>query len=620
MRARWVVATWLASSMALAHPPRYAVCHEERRGEPRAPKPAPRAREADDWVPLPRRRPMRLELAKLEVFDVAEVEPLPSRRSARPRAAPPPEEPPLVAVESRNTFYCIGVPRGTPGILRTIGAAPGTRFHGHPHTESWRQENMEAAGDLGIAQAVPLLRRELDRPLPPGGESWQHGEKRRSKHAAARALADLGDVASAPRVLALLRSLERDGFNLWRDTLDTLPRLDPELAQKYALELIERSLDEPEIHSQNATLYTDLLPLVVSPTPEALSILRRASSMLTKDSVALPRGSGGCHFLAARVRLGDAALARELRAELGTASLVTQRAVECYSTLMPALYPGKDSSELDVWMHRHRYEELLSWLAATPSSPADPAKKRLLGWLVQRSKEPDVAGDRSRSDYQPEKRAMHLSALAALGDAGAKKQLAVWIIDDKDDGTAPWVAAFHALRLELPGAADLAAKRLRIALGQHTRRYSRDAWPRYGGHVVTEHGRVVEELFARGDERWVLGLLDREPFTRELSVHLLAKKQPAGACESVGKAARLASDDAVDEAFWALSLLGDRCRETMRKLVADPSEPEHVRGMAHEHLAMLRDASVPAGADALAKQRRTSPAVARAKIIFRAPE
>ncbi|MBI3201603.1 MAG: hypothetical protein HYZ29_08675 [Myxococcales bacterium] len=615
MRARWLVAAWLASSSALALPPRYAVCHEERRAEP-PPRAAARARDADDWVPLARRRAPRLELARLEVFDVPRVDPMPSRRSPGPRPAPRPDEPPVVALESRNTFYCIGVPRGTPGILRTIGAAPGTRFYGHPHTESWRQENMRAAGDLNVQKAIPLLYRELDRPLPKEAEPWEHGEARRSKHAAAMALADLGDRAAAPRVLALLRALERDGFNLWRDTLDALPRLDPALAQKYALELVERGLAKPELHQQNPTLYRDLLPLVTTGTPDALALLRRASSTITKDSVALPHGSDGCRVLAARVRLGDLDLARELRGELSTASIVTQRGVECYSELMPVLYPGKDASELVVWMHRHRYEELLEWLVAT-RGVQDPAKARLRAWLEKRSKDPDVAGDRTRNDYLPEKRAMHLSALAALGDATAKKLLDVWVADPKDDGTAPWVAAHYLLKLDLPGAADLAAKRLRIARSQHMSRYSRDAWPRFGHHVVTEHGRIVRALAARGDERWVLGLLDREGFTRELSIHLLSKQRPAAACQLVGEAARGATDDAVDDAFWALSMLGEGCRETMRKLVADASQPDHVRGMANEHLAMLRDGSVR---ENLIGERRFYASLGRAKIIFRAPE
>lgn len=625
MKFRWALALLFAPCAAGANPPRYAVCHEEIHVELPKPSAERRAKSPDDWLSLPRRRPPRLGAAKLEVFEVAEVDPMPSRRSASTKPAlVRPEEPPVVAIESRNNWYCIGVPRGTPGILRTIGAAPGTRFYGHPYVQSWRQENMEAAGDLGISKATSLLRRELDRPIPKNDEAWHVGELERSKHAAARALADLGDTASAPRVLAFLRSLERDGFNLWRDTLDSLARLDPALAQKYALELLERSLKDPEIHSRNVTLHRDVLPLVTQTSPGALATLRKASGMLTKDSVAIPHGGEGCMFLAARVRLGDQELARELRAELGVDSLSTQRGVECYSTLMPALYPGKDASEADVWMHRHRYEALLDWLEAVRNAPADATltktKQRVLDWLRKRSKEPDVAGDRTRNDFIPSKRALHLAALAALGDATGQKQLEALVADPNDDGIAPWIAASHAVSLELPRARELAAIRLRIAMQQHMRRFSTESWPHRGGHVITEHGRVVEALAERGDENWVLGLLDREGFTRELSIYLLARKAPANACAIVAEASRGATDDAVDDALWALSLLGDRCRDAVRKLVHDSNAPPHVRGMASEYLAMLRDPSVPGLREQMGSDRRFSPALARAGIIYRAPE
>ncbi|MFO0572244.1 MAG: hypothetical protein U0263_41865, partial [Polyangiaceae bacterium] len=126
-----------ASSFASAHPARHLVCHEEIRVEAK-PRAKPRT-EADDWTPLPRRRPPRLGLAKLEVFDVPESDPMPSRRVVGPRPAAP--EPVEVRIESRNDYLCIGVPRGTPGILRAISAPPGTRVWGHPYLESWRQDN-----------------------------------------------------------------------------------------------------------------------------------------------------------------------------------------------------------------------------------------------------------------------------------------------------------------------------------------------------------------------------------------------------------------------------------------------------------------------------------------------
>ncbi len=607
-----------------ADPSRHAVCHEDPKpGVAQAPAPE-RRRPANDWLPLPRKRPPRLEMAKLEVFDLPESDPLPTRRSPETLPTARPQEPKLVLTQSRNTWRCIGVPRGTPGILRVIGAAPGTRFYGHPYVESWRQDNMHAAGELRLTGALPLLRRELERPMPKNVEPWQAGELRRSKHAAARALADLGDTASAPKVLALLRSFERDGFNLWRDTLDALPRLDPALAQQYALELIERARREPSWLSKNPTLYTDLLPWVTTPSEEARAVLARVSGMLTKDDVDLPRGSGGCEFLAARVRLGDAALTTELRAELSTDSLSTQRAAACYSTLMPDLYPGRDASEMDVLLHRHRYEAILSWLERTRTTPrsdaTDAARIRLLLWLQKRSSDPEVAGDRSHRSFVPDRRAMHLAALSALGDAGAQRKLTKLATDADDDGTAPWVAIWYMLKLDLPGARDLAAARLLVAQRQHMRRFSRDSWPRRGALIITEHGRVVEELASRGDHRFVLGLLDQEGFTRTLTTTLLARRRPASACATVGDAARGAKPEAVDHAFWALSLLGDQCRATMLRLAKDPSQPKAVRGMANEHLAMLRDPSVPEAARALSRADGYGATVWRARVIFSAPE
>jgi len=609
--------------VAAAEPPRHLVCHEERDApEVRAPE-RERQSEGDDWAPLPRKRPRRLQMAKLEIFDVPESDPMPSRRSEQKRKARVAVQVPVATVESRNTWRCIGVPRGTPGIVRVIAAPPGARFFGHPYLESWRQDNMEAAGQLGVTAARAQLRRVLERPLPQHAEAWQLGELRRSKHTAARALADLGDSASAPLVLELLRSAERDGFHLWRDSLDSLSRLDPALAQRYALELIARALEKPELLRQNPTLYTDLLPLVVTPSDQAIAVLQRASGMLTKDDVALPHGSGGCQLLAARIRLGDAALTAELRAELSTASLSTQRSVQCYSALMPDLYPGRDASELDVLMHRHRYDSILAWLQRTRADSSDAIqapRRRLRAWLEKRSREPDVAGDRSHRSFVPDLRAKHLAALSALGDARAQQALVALATDRDDDGTAPWVAVWFALKLDLPKARDLAAQRLLLARQKTTRRFSSSPWPKRGALIITEHGRVVEELARRGDERFVLGLLDREAFTRQLTTTLLARKPVGSACETVGVAAGGATSEAVDHAFWALSLLGDQCRETMRRLAQDPKEPRAVRGMANEHLAMLRDSSVPQISASQSRLQGYGATVWRARVILAAPE
>ena len=50
------------------------------------------------------------------------------------------------------------------------------------------------------------------------------------------------------------------------------------------------------------------------------------------------------------------------------------------------------------------------------------------------------------------------------------------------------------------------------------------------------------------------------------------------------------------------------------------SQPKAVRGMANEHLAMLRDPSVPEAARALSRADGYGATVWRARVIFSAPE
>lgn len=596
-------------------PPRYVVCKDDtelRAAAPRTPR--------EQWLPLTTKRVRPLRLLPMEVNDVAEADSLPSRRSA-PNETPPTR---VVVVESRNDYRCIGIPRGTPGILRVVSAPPGARFYRHNHPDSWRQANMRAAGTFDLQAAVPALRRELTRPIPEHLEPWRQHQLRRNKHYAARALADLGEQASGPAVLAFLRSEERDGYNLWRDTLDTLPRLEPARAQAYALEMIRRATRDPKLLQANSQLFTDLLPFVVTPTAGARAVIEDAASRLvTPDAASRGGFSGACELVAARVAMGNTELADELRAELAT-DLRTQRAVACYSKWMPVLFPGALASEAPVWMHRQRYEALLTWLAKVRNSAPTPAdtivKGRLLTWLRGRSTEPDVAGDRQDRRFSPDKRARHLAALAGLGDATAQRALDALIVDPKDDGTAPWVAAHQALMLELPGAAERAAVRLALGIAMNTRRFNSASWPKRGAILITEQGEVIEALARRGDDRFALGLLSRSVFDRELTAMLVARKKPVGACDVVGNAAHKAQTQAVDDAFWTLSVLGGSCQSTMQRLTADPAQPPPVRGMANEFLAMLRDKSVPARSDQLERIKGHRPSVQRARIIFRSRE
>jgi len=182
------------------------------------------------------------------------------------------------------------------------------------------------------------------------------------------------------------------------------------------------------------------------------------------------------------------------------------------------------------------------------------------------------------------------------------------------------VAARLLLDLELPGAADRAAARLRLAITRHTDRYDTRPTPQRGMVLWTDHAFVVAELARRKDPRFALGLLDRERSTREATLLHLARLRPEAACRIVGEAAREAEGQAIDDAFWALSALGDTCQPTMQALAQNETERPEVRGMAIEALAMMRHSSVPALVRRIERNDPARAAKERARIILDSPE
>ncbi|MBW2454844.1 MAG: hypothetical protein JRI68_10050 [Deltaproteobacteria bacterium] len=643
-RARWLAASLGAATLVAAlglttpaaafFPQRYVACHEEGQVAKTVqvrPEPPPRPPATPQLLPLARKRaPRPLTIAPLVVIDVARSEPLPASGAhpepSRIAVARAPERKRLVQVESRNDYLCIGLPRGTAGILRVLGAPPGTRYYHRGRSESWRRRNMRAAGAFGLHQATEPLRRQLARPIVAGLEGYQLTEHLQLKLAAGLALADLEDHAAAPALLAFVRSRELQSYPVvWEDALDPLARLDPLLAQQYAIEALTRVADRPGQIRQGRRVIRHVLPLLTGRSPRALQELRRVSALLVEPD-GDPDGHDACLVLGARARLGDEPLLAELRPELAV-ELRTQRGVACYSELISHVFPGRDPAEVPTLTHRQRYWEILALLRtmrdAERAGQQDPgfavARAKLRSWLTQRAGEPDVRGDPTHRDNNPERRALHLSALAFLGDRQARTQLDELIRDPADTGTAPWLAAHQALLLELPGAADLAAVRLGLAMTSNTRRFTQRSWTRRGLVRVTEHVEVIDELARRGDPRFALGLLDRNIFAREATVLHLARHRPPEACEIVGKAARRAQRESIQDAFWALSILGGACRDTMGRLARDRDEPPEVRGMALEALAMLRDSAVPALLKHPVK-RGLKAAQGRAKIIHEARE
>ncbi len=619
----------LAQSNPGFFPARYVACHDEAKAAapaPAAPPPLP------GLIAVPRKRaPITLEIAPLEIADVAEVEPIPARPPL-PGAAPPEK---IVLVAGGNDFHCIGFPRGRAGILRVVTAPPGARFAHHGDGEAWRLVNYRAAGAVGLTEAIPALRREVERPIPAGPADYKTFALLDAKLHAMRALGDLGDKESAARMAAYLRSREDESYStVWQASLEPLARVDPAAAQAYAIALIQRAGDKTR-HPTDAnaagddTLVRAVLPLLRQRSAADLAVLQKLD---TNTSASYPAWHDACEVMAARMRLGDDALRKALRAELMT-DLRTNRAAVCYSELMPDAFPGEDPDEIDTLLFRHRYEEMLDFLerarALAKKGKLDArwkeAQKKMLDWLHKQSSEPAIAAGPSDTRFRRDEHALHLVALAVLGDAAGKAALDRFIDDPAEEREWPWIAAEQALRFDLPGAADHAEKRLRLAIDHRTTRYGTSLDPMRGPLTVNDHVRVLDALAARGDARFALGLLDEDRWAREAAAVHLAKHKPAAACDLVGNAAKRAipaqsSDEPVQDALWALSLLGDACRATAWRLFQDAAEPPGVRGMALELLAMLRDPRVASQLESSDKRDPIAPSRRRAKIIFSSEE
>lgn len=561
--------------------------------------------------------PPKLAPAPTPAIDLPIAEPLPSQ-SVSLESAPLP----TIRTSSRQDFRCTGFVRGERGILAVLSAPPGARFADHPHPTSWIVDNIEASGSAGLAAAKPYLRRELERPIPETVADHVRLDRLRLKVAAAQALADLGDNSSVVPMLAFLESREKADFpGYWEDTLQALARLDPAAAEVYALAVLARSGESTEHDVGEQNRVRRALPLIVTPSARAVDVLTKLSNAVDDDP-AHPGKHLTCLVLAARIRGGDVTLRDEVRPELAT-DIRTQRGAQCYSELVAAAFPGQDASEVETLLFRHRYEELLLLVSSIRSRETRgqltardrEAQRKIRAWLQERAADPDIADAASRGIPSRRTRALHLALSAALGDQAAQRSLYALVDDAKDDTIAPWVGARAALDLGLDGAADHAAARLRLAHGTHTSTVAHGEWASRGRVVVTEHVEVIDRLASRGDVRFALGLLDRQSFARQAAFEHLARARPVSACGVVVAAARGAEEKSIQDAFWALTVLGDACRDPMRALASDAKAPKAARGMALEHLAMIRDGSIANELAHAGRGDEIRPARERARLI-----
>lgn len=623
----WALGSWATLSLWSAPAEayvldfeRYFVCRPDDGRAVATPATRPRG-PRDARVPVKKRRgPSVLNGAPLVTVDVSVAQALPTRRTDAPKAGPVPL--PVVMREARNDFRCIGWERGAAGVLRVVAAPPGARFLHHQNAASYRSTNIVFAGTFGIQQARAPLERILARPLAPGLERWQQSEELHVRRDAAVALADLGHQKAAPRVLAHVELLEQvDDFNYYREAIDALDRLAPALADRHALEVLEQEEKQPSKRFE--FLLATLLPYVRTVSPRSLSLLQRLGETLGTSHL-------GCRVGAARIVHGDTVLADTVRPHVEQ-DIRHNFVANCYSELVEVLAPGRDPDELDVILWRQRWRAMVALLgsmqaaehAGKPDPRFAPARRKLLAWLLAHKTQHlyDPKADNAKSwSHVREWDALYTVARAALGDGAAISSLVALIGDGQNEGTAPAIAARHGLALEIPGVDKALDGLLRTMVTREPVRHDRDSWPKRGHLTLTEEGQVVEALAARGDERFVLGLLAHHGYVREVAAFHLARRRPASACRRVAAAAQNASEDAIQFAFWALTVLGKRCEAAMQTLATDASQPPDVRGMATEVLAMLRNPTALSLARASAPHRSMAPALARAELIFHSPE
>lgn len=437
---------------------------------------------------------------------------------------------------------------------------------------------------FNVRSAVPALRRWLDDP------------DKGIRVEAAYALAHLGDTQSTAKLLDLVRAMETDGYgSLWSDTLAALALVDPARASAYATDFMSRASN---FRTSMPGGTSKLVALDYIVDPKALPVLE---AIQTSDDHA------ACRILATRVRL-DPALRAKVRTQL-TGSYGGTTLAGCANDVIaelgrdagdiPALvrHLGRDDRGMDFGVANIAYRRLLELLATTPLSAE--ARASLAKGLRERDAWPHVA-DPKHANFAPHFVAFHR---AALGDARA----VLAIVDGDTD--AAWLAAYWALRLRLPGAADHVAALMARSLASRT----------------SARGDVYREIRARtldafadafpADPRWAVMMLDPDRDANERALYRFSRLVPAKACDVVTAAARAATPEGTEHALLGLTVLGTRCLAPIEALFLDAKVHPEIRGAALEFLAVLESPKI---CDHLVRARGDDiwhPAIERAELL-----
>jgi hypothetical protein len=473
----------------------------------------------------------------------------------------------LVCIDDpASRTHCVGPHRAPPSFAKPAG------------------DSSVDAVYFNVRAAVPALRGWLDDP------------DKGIRAEAAYALAHLGDTRSTAKLVDLVRALETQGYgSLWDDTLAALAVLDPARASAYATDFMSRASNF-RISMPGGSSKLVALDYIID--PRALPTLE---AIQTSDDHA------ECRIMATRVRL-DPALRAKVRTQLTNSYSGTWLA-GCANDVLAALgrdaddipalvrHLGRDDRGMDFGIANIAYGRILELLATTPLT-AD-ARALLAKGLRERSTWPHVA-DPTHANYAPHFVALHR---AALGETRGVFE----IIDGDTD--AAWLAAYWALRLRTPGAADHVAALMARSLTTRSRTR---------GDIYREIRARTLDAFADAfpaDPRWAVMMLDLDRDANERALYRFSRLTPAKACAAVTAAARAATADGTEHALLGLTVLGARCLPHIEALFLDGQVDAKIRGAALEFLAVLES---PKLCDHLARARAEGvwrPAIERAELL-----
>ena len=515
---------------------------------------------------------------------------------------------------------CVGPIKARASLIANLAVGPLAPGKNHSERVDRARDAALDAVYFNVREAVPALRAWFAL-RPEARDAGDHVmlDKQALRGEAAYALAHLGDRESAPAIAALVGEFETTGVGfLWGDTLAALAQLDPSRASLYAIGFAGRTtnwkLSLPGGGSKLAAL--DYI------RPE-----HAATAVPVLEKLAAKEEHGydhaHCELMATRARLDEkfrVALRKQLLGHYsgtwlaGCANSVIRRlGASPLDAEALVRHLGRDDRGMDMGVANAAYLRILELVAKLDGTPASATARQVLRkGLETRSKWPHVA-DPKHANYSLHFVAFHQAALAGLGDTAARARLFAIVDDPSDHSGSAWLAAYWALRLRLPGAVD------RVA-GLAARGVATSDANRSG---VFEHirGRTLD-LFADvapADGRWAALLLDADSDASERALYRLSRQKPAGACATVTRAAtKLAASSVMtqtDNAFLALTVLGDTCVPALEELFLDGAVTNEVRGSALEILAALASPRICSHLARARSDKIWAPSIQRASVL-----